>query len=246
MNLPRRIWKDIRQGEYFDGYITVAYSIILILLNLLGINLKEKLFTLILAFLVLLSISLLVNRYRLENIERKLSQKTDGILKRKFPDEHVEDLAKADEILLIGVSLSRTIRSNLSLFDQRLQQGASIKVLLVDPLSPAADIAASRLPVGVNIERTQTDIQNSLLSLKSIAKDRDCLEVRVINNPMSFGGMWLDTGASKGIIYLEQYSFKMQDEDVPKLVLHPEDGFWYSFYAKQAQTLWENANSYIF
>lgn len=242
----QRLWNDIRRGENIDLYVTVFFAIVLAALNIIGAASQEWLTSLNLALLALLAISILGNRYRLDSIYQKLTQNSEGVLKRKWPEEQLDDeLRKADDILLVGVSLSRTIRTNLTLFDQRLQHGASIKVLLVDPSSPAAEIAASRLPVSVNAERTSNDIQNSLSSLESLAKTRSGLEIRILNNPMSFGGIWLNTNTSKGVIYIEQYSFKMQDEDIPKLILRPEDEFWYAFFAKQAQTLWENAESYI-
>jgi hypothetical protein len=245
MQTLRHIWEDIRHGENIDLYITVLFAILLAILVIIGVESPKWLTSLNLTLLALLAVSILGIRQQLEKINVALTQTSNGFLQKEWSKQEVDkELKEAENILLIGVSLSRTIRTNLSLIDLRLQQGAKIKVLLVDPSSAAAQIAANRLPVSVNSDRICNDIRNSLLSLESIARIRKGLEIRVLNNPMSFGGIFLDTTTSKGIIYIEQYSFKMPYEDIPKFVLRPDDDFWYNFFADQVLILWENAINY--
>jgi hypothetical protein len=40
MEFLRKVWQDIRQGENLDLYATVAVSIVLVILNILGIALS--------------------------------------------------------------------------------------------------------------------------------------------------------------------------------------------------------------
>ncbi len=241
MKLIRRIWNNIRRGENIDLYVTVVAALVLATLNILGKASQTWVTSLTLALLALIAISLLVNRDRLERI----AQTTEGVLKREWPkDELLENIKEAKDILLIGVSLSRTVRNNLPLFDKKLQQDASIRILLVAPTSPAAGIAASRLPAGVNIERTQLDIESTLKSLCNLQNKYPKLEIRTLNNPMTFGGNFLDASTSNGRIYLEYYSFKMSEENIPKLVFRPVDKYWYDYCSQQAELLWKNADNY--
>jgi len=242
----QHMWNDIRRGENIDLYVTVVSAILLAALNVIGLAPQNWLPPLNLALLALLAFSILGNRHRLESINRKLSQNLEDVLRKKWPENELSAKTnKSKNILLIGVSLSRTIRTYLSILSENLQQGASIRVLLVDPNSPSAEIAANRLPESINIERTRNDIENTLITLESIKEKRGGIEIRTINNPMSFGGILLDIDTPHGIMYLEYYSFKMTDEDIPKLILKPNDEFWYEHFASQAEKLWSNANNYI-
>lgn len=147
--------------------------------------------------------------------------------------------------MIIGVSLERTIRNNYAALEEKLRRGDSIRVLVVDPNSAASEIAANRVYVNVDVERTRNGIQATLKSLSNLKQTTlGKLEIRIVDYPPSVGGFVMDPETAQGVLYLKHYTFKMPDEDIPRFVLRPKDGYWYKFFTQQAQILWKNGRSY--
>jgi len=72
MQLAKQIWEDIRQGENIDLYITIAFAIVLTVLNLTGIASQSLVAPLSMAILGLLAVTALGNRYRIERVLQEL------------------------------------------------------------------------------------------------------------------------------------------------------------------------------
>jgi hypothetical protein len=195
-----------------------------------------------LAVLGLLAVATLGNRFKFEEGLRQLTESPSELFQEKHAARLEADLAQAGEVWLVGVTLSRTIKTNYSLFEHKLARGDTIRILLVDPKGVGAEMAAGREYGGrFDAERIRNLIQGSLsdlCSLKQLAPDR--LQVRVIDNPLTFGGIAINPNATAGILYLEHYSYKMPGGSVPKFVLGAKDGRWYYFFKEEMQTLWKN------
>ena len=84
-------------------------------------------------------------------------------------------------------------------------------------------------------------IQGSLDDLGHLKQQApDKLQVRVIDNPLTFGGIATNPADAAGVLYLEHYSYKMPGGSVPKFTLQAEDSQWYEFFRDEMQTLWDN------
>jgi hypothetical protein len=241
MQTLERIWADIRRGENIDLYATVCIAFGLVILALLNIAPSEWIPPLTLTVLGLLAISNLGSRHRTEELLEKFAQSSDTVFMDEFPTSIKSDFAAAKEVWLVGVSLVGTIGNAYAEIERKLHKGDTIKILLVHPESPASELAASRSYVLADIERTNRRIYDALQilgSLKKIAPDK--LEIRTIQNPLTFGARVTNPESASGVLYIEHFPYKTVGGSLPKFVLRAKDGRWYDFFKKEIQTLWNN------
>jgi hypothetical protein len=244
MQLLRQIWQDIRQGENIDLYITVIISIFVATLNVAGIASQSWIAPLNLGILALITFALLGNRHRLEAIFQRMTAAEELFL-TEFPDDLRNNLEKSRELLIIGTSLSRTLHLYYSLFEDKLRKGDIIKVLLMSPDSSACEAAAMRSYQPMDVETQRTYIRTSLNALRNLQiKTSGELEIRVLNNSLSYGAIILDLETPNGVMYLWNRPFKTRIRSIPKIVLRPANGIWYEFYKDEAMSMWNNAVSW--
>jgi len=140
------------------------------------------------------------------------------------------------------VDLRQTLHQNYSLFQKKLTDGHTIKLLIIDPDSPACDIAAMRYYAPMSASSQRDVIRASLDMCKElILKTNGKLEVRLAEHPLTFGAIMSDPETSHGIVYLWHYSFKMSDANIPKMMFHPADGYWYEYFQKEILSMWDAA-----
>ncbi len=241
MRILDEIWRDIRNGENIDLYLTVLIALGVAILSLLGINVSSFIAPLTLATLGLLAISSLVNRRRLEEIQHKQAQSMIGIFTNEFPSEFRSHFESGKEIWLIGVTLGRTIKNNYTKLEEKLRQGHNIKVLVVHPIGAPIAMAATRnyAPSYRDPEARAVETKASLQLFCNLKKvNPDGLEIRTIKYPLSFGAICVDPDLATGVLYLEHYPFRTISDSVPKFVLRASDGYWYEFFKKEILALW--------
>jgi len=238
MRFLHRAWDDIRKGENVDLYVTVVVALGLVFLNLTGLAPRDWLDPITLAVLGLLALSTLESRYRFEALARKVMQSHDVFLE-EFPSRLKDDFEAGREVWLVGVTLSRTIKTYYSLIERKLEEGHTIKVLLVHPEGPAIEMAETRIYGRMDVERTSKEIRSvlqDLCDLRAIAPDK--LHIRTIKNPLGYGAIAINPDSSLGTLYLEHYPYKVPGGSKPKIVLQAKDGRWYEFFREEIRTLW--------
>lgn len=246
MNLLSRIWNDIRHGENIDCYLTIIVAFGIGMLNILGIASTTLIAPLTLAVLGLLAISSLQNRQYSKKLYEKLDKTTDSVFLNEYPSHHVNEIHSARELWLIGVTLSRTIKTYHSMFERKLRDGHIIKVLLVHPESAVAQMEEERTYQPIQIERKRRDILNTLQDLCQIRKDTGGkLELRVLRHPLSFGAKHINPGNATGTLYIEHYPYKTTGVAEPILVFKAADGRWYDSYASELERLWGDATNWV-
>jgi len=242
MQMLRRIWEEMRRGENIDLYVTVIVAITLVVLNLAGLAPQSWIAPLTLAVLGLLAIAILGNRYKVEEVLCNLTQMPGRLFVDKFPASLENDVERSTKLWLVGITLSRTLKTYYSTLEQKLRKGGIIKVLLVHPDGMGCKMAVMRIYPRGDLEFTQSQIRgvlNYLCDLKRIAPDN--LEIRTIDYPLAFGAFAIDPETTSGVLYIEHYPFKTVGGAMPKFVLQARDGRWYDFFKAEIQTLWENA-----
>jgi hypothetical protein len=189
-------------------------------------------------------VSLLGNRYKFEETVKHLVKEPASFFQEKFPSNFEEELEKSEELWLIGVTLSRTLKTHYSLLERKLRRGDSIKIILVNPETGGigAETAEMRVYERSDVERLRSQIRGILADLCSLQKvSPNQLEIRTVNYPLGFGAFGLDLETADGILYLEHYPFKMPGGSIPKFVLQAKDGRWYDFFKLEMQMLWEKS-----
>ena len=243
MKILHRIVDDLKRGESIDLYATIAVALLVVMLNLFGVVPQDWLVSLTLAVLAIIAGAILGNRQRLEGIHEKLGQAQETKILYDWPDEYKDDLENASEIWLIGVHLGGTVRNRRLFFKDKLQKGIIIRALLVNPDSAACAVAAARIPGDLSIERERLLISatlNDLCELKKVAPDK--LEIRVVDDPMPYGGYMFNPEKPNGAIYLKRYSFKTEIR--ARLVYRPKSQEWFNLIKTEIYTLWQYASEW--
>jgi len=243
MRSLHRVFEELKRGENIDLYVTVVVALIVAILNLFGIAPQNWLSSLNLAVLALLASAILGNRQRLEDIQENLTQTAESDISLDFPSELDSDLDRASEVWLMGVHVSSTLGHKYAVLESKLQEGATIHALIVDPDGAACAMAAARHPGRLFVERERALITaslNGLCDLKMIAPDK--LEIRIIDNPLPYGGFMLNPGKSDGAIYLKRYSF--QTGLRPISVYRPKNRRWFDFIKSEINALWNHGTEW--
>jgi len=241
MEILKRIWHDVRRGENIDLYLIVAVVFILGIVNIIGSVPSSWITSATLAALGVIAISALRSDHQMEGLSEKLSKQTGTVFSEEFPPTLKNDINQATELWLVGVSLSRTIKTYYSDIESKLQKGQSIRVLLVNPDGAAVGIAETRVYGRTNIERTKSEIQSVLMDLcdlRKIAPDK--LEIRTIENSLTYGAVAVNPNSASGVLYLEHYPYKTVGGSKPKFILTAKDDAWYGFFKDELQILWNN------
>src|SRR5574341_1403896 len=105
MRLFNRIWKDIRRGENIDLFLTIVVAISLVALNVIGFATDKLIAPITLAVLGMLAITMLGNRYRIEELLQRNMQTNESFFLEEFPMTLITDFESATELWLVGVSL---------------------------------------------------------------------------------------------------------------------------------------------
>lgn len=247
MKLIKRIIEDFRKGEEIDVYVTLLFTIVIAIFAIAGYDLSKYSSSLILAILALLTFSILKSRHQINELISKIAlDKDDILLKEQSDKEIMERLKESKEVIIIGPILQRTIKTHYEVYEELLLKKTPLRFLLVNPNNIAADIIATRPYTNVNVSRVKEEILSTLSSLKNLEKETaGNIKIRTIDYPIAFGGFFLDTNNHKGIIYIRYYPFKMREDARPKLKLFKTDEYWFDYYSKQAEILWDNGNDWV-
>ncbi|MCA9971915.1 MAG: hypothetical protein KC425_16945 [Anaerolineales bacterium] len=238
----KRIWQDIRRGENIDLFITVLVALGLAILNIAGIAPATLIAPLTLAVLGLLAVATLGNRYKLEESLETLNRTHTDFFRDNLPPGMEADMRSARELWLVGVTLNRTINTYYSLLEQKLARGDTVRVLLVQPDGHGPEMLELReYKARYSVARIRNLIRDSLDDLCSLQQRFRGLEVRVIDYPLSYGGVLVNPRSDRGMLYLEHYPFKMPGGSLPKFVLEARHNRWFTFFKQEIETIWENS-----
>lgn len=159
----------------------------------------------------------------------------------EFPRDLEARRAAASSLLLIGLSMARTIRG-VSQTGLRtiLRLGGRIRILILDPENDELIRAASRYRAhGTTPDGLKKRIQGTLDELRDLPEGTSgSLEVRVTSfiPQMSMNAIDADTPA--GLLVLQHYEYKPSEEPAPIFCLRPTDEIWFDRFVAEAERLW--------
>jgi hypothetical protein len=143
---------------------------------------------------------------------------------------------------IFGVHVNSILRHHRTAVEDKLRNGKTVRVLLVNPFSAACEMAAARNTGIPSTERERANIianLNDLCELRKTAPDK--LQIRVIDDPLMYGGCMLNPESFDGVIYIQRYSY--QTGTRPKLTYHPQSK-WFGFIKTELVHLWERGKEW--
>jgi hypothetical protein len=239
----RRAVIAVITGEDLDLYILAAAALAITILGAVEIASVPELASSILALLAVLAMSQIRSRRQLSNIER-VSQAVPvplAILAADLPAGFVERRSEAATLFLAATSLCGP-SGPAALADLRrvLRRGGGARVLLLDPCDPGALAAVSQGdappagPAGLG-RRIQATL-DELTDLGNEARGR--LGVRVASLPPAMTITGINLGTPDGVIAVQLPEHRPPGESGPVITLTPDDGFWFGYFAAEADRMW--------
>lgn len=237
--------------------ITIAVAAYILIISEADSVSAETKLQFILAILGLLAISELIMRIRkmqriedyasktYQAIQNRMGERAsaDGFFFKKLPslESHFLNAMKID---LYGVSLQHTIRDNIELLAQRLSQGASIRVIILDPeFSISEDITNSDenfIPGKLKLNINATIENLKWLNIQHGSKGT--VKAKVVTKSPFFNIIAADTDKEFGSIYIELFPQRWVTSVRPRFELLPNrDAYWFQFYKDQFEEIWKSA-----
>jgi len=227
----------------------------------------DDLLTAILGVLALLATSEIVERYRKLNSIEKMVNRALSFLESRFTerpsaiaffqkhpnlDQYVQSATQID---LCGVTLTSTVNKQFGNLRERLQMGAKIRILIIDPDSAALKMTAERStsPDDTDYYRVRLDatlreiayLFRSWEEIKTLQGDSSragSLAVRLMSYAPSFGIISFNANQDNGIVFVEIYPHKFGFKTPPNFELTPKrDGDWYKYFVDQFEEMWNAA-----
>jgi hypothetical protein len=254
--LIRRAWSDLTLGHNLEIYGTILLSLLLAVLGVFDVVRPGVVAAATLGTLALLTLSGLGNRHELEDLRASLRSLTSAVSDAVHDDVPVDrflavkapnlddDLRAADDIRLVGVTLSRTVRDLVGTLDRRLRAGAVLRVVIIDPDSTAPIEALARTLGVTSAEYYRPRIASTMEILAALAAmpgTTGRIEVRLLPFVPAFGMYLVDPTTPDGRVYMEIYQHRSLEPNPCFGVRGERDGRWYRFFVNQFDTLWESA-----
>jgi hypothetical protein len=152
------------------------------------------------------------------------------------------DLSQAADIRILGVTLSRTIRTNFEILQRRLRAGATIQIVLIEPDADVIGEAARRnsLPNAPEIFEHRLQPTFDMLRRLETAGGNGSLEVRLLDFVPAFGLIAVDADGPDGRLYVDVYSHRPGVSEPTIPLSAARDQPWYHHFVEEFDQVWEN------
>ncbi|MFD7919401.1 hypothetical protein ACFV3R_09270 [Streptomyces sp. NPDC059740] len=248
MRLLRQLRTDLLAGENLEIYTTALLSLVLAVLGVLGMVGGEVLAAATLATLALLAGGMLGSRRQVAKLTAEVRARGKGELSvADFLDKGKADLPRqvhaAQDIRIVGVTLSRTLRDLVDELQRRAAAGAVVKVALLDPAGPTAEEAARRSTIPDRAGMYRNRLRSSIDLLRELVETPGAagrVEVRFLDFVPAFGLVLLDPHRPGGRIHVDIYSHGSASGDAVFTVLPHRDGEWFPYFEAEFDSIWEH------
>jgi hypothetical protein len=234
---------QILGDEYLDLYVLAATAFVFTILGAVGVASVVDLASIILGLLAVLAFSQIRTRRHIASIVETQRANPLARFKTAFPQNLIERRAAATDVLLIGLSMSRTVQGTARTDMRRtLVNGGRVRVLVMDPTDDALIRAVSgNSSMWQSAERLKARILGTLDELSDLrVSTAGRLEIRVAPFTPMMGVNALNLSGPDGVIVVQHYEYKPDAEASPIFELKVEDGFWFNHYAAEANRMWED------
>jgi hypothetical protein len=167
----------------------------------------------------------------------------------RFPSEYNDDLKRAKEVFLVGVSLEKTLTS----YTDVLQGKCDLRVLISSPEKSVVEGAVTRKTEKPSLARAirgkLSSIDTSMSVFRNIRKaigkhthsgrKPQCWAcLKTTRYPLSYAAHVMDPRTSSGVIYLKVYPYRVQNAQKPWIVMRANRDRDYSWFLKELEALW--------
>jgi hypothetical protein len=240
----RRAVTRIVTDESLDLYILAATALAFTVLGVTGVSNIADLASIILALLAFLALSQIRSRRNVAAIARAQRADPLSVFSTAFPADLSERRAAAADLMLIGMTLSRTAQG-APRDDMRriLLRGGRIRALVLNP-SNGELVTQAAFHHGGSLapERLKARILSTLDEFTSLRDSTGGqIEIRVASFALTAGINAIDAKNPGGVLVVQHYEHRPPEEAAPIICLRANDGFWFSHYLAEAERMWQDA-----
>jgi len=242
----RNVWFEVRNGQNADIYITLAISVTVVILGLIGSTNQNLISAAILAVLTGISFSILQNRRQNNQLQETLQRlnrnrsKLDDIFSRSYKVDNVkDDIRQAKHAFFWGITLAGPIRSIYHELAYALEHGLRVRVLLIKPSHESIKRASLRSSYrdSRNVEHDLIATLTTLVKLQDDAPTSARIEVKVIDYLPPWTFIQVDSSISVALLpFMTRF-----DKRPSFLISKHEESHWYEFFLDQAESAWNIA-----
>lgn len=257
MGKMTKLWKFILNN--LDTLVAILVSILATTFGIFQGN-QVLLLAGIASTLAILAIGLIRDRLNREILSEQISELRRSLPDRpsamaffQIPKDIRPSLQIALQIDLCGVTLTNTLNKEYGPLRERLQAGAKIRIMIIDPDSLAIEMSAQRTGNPKDLDYHRARLDSALRDLAYIYKSmRDTkppkgnsigsLSVRLMPYAPSFSILSMDARQKDGIAFIELYPHKFGYMTPVAFELTPErDKDWHDYFVKQFDVMWNAA-----
>ncbi len=217
-----------------------------------------ELATWVLAVLGLIAVSGLWERNRkLRRIESIAQEGRDLILRRLagkayakdfFLDDNdkpvsIKTFASADVIYVSGMTLTRTTREYMDVWEQRLAAGATIRVMILEIENSLLKelILRSSGETTVDYWKNKLQVVQSLVSyIAKTSSNKGKMELGYLPYIPSYGFIIVDPNEPNGHCVVEMYHHESAKSNPTFELSKVNDPVWFQFFNEQFETMWKS------
>ncbi|WP_211294339.1 DUF5919 domain-containing protein [Lentzea kentuckyensis] len=230
--------------DNLDLYLLALVGLVFTVLGVTGISDVKTLASAVLALLAILAFSQIKSR--------KLTQQISGarsgavVLRTDFPADLIDRRARASDILLVGLTMTRTVQGMRTDLPAILKSGGRVRVAVLDPTNDALMATVDRHRWHPqNIDQLRSRIRATLDDLSALRERHGGrLEIRVLSNVPPVGFSCVDVQKPNGVVCVQHYEFQPEGEAAPIMVLAKSDAPWYRHFGAEAERLWESGTEW--
>lgn len=239
----RRLLVRVINDDNVDLYILALVAVAFTVLGASGLSDVKTLSSVVLALLAWLALSQIKSRRQLDELGKAQRGNPAALLKSEFPADLISRRAASFDMLVIGLTMTRTVQGLTTDFPAILAAGGRVRVLVPDPHDAALmETADRRMAHSMGAGRVKQRILTTLEDLATI-QDRNGgrLEVRLLSTIPSAGFNCLDVSSPRGLVCVQHYEFQPRREAGPIITLTPQDGAWFHHFVAESERMWEAA-----
>jgi hypothetical protein len=242
----------MRLWRYLDLYFTMLVAVTVGLLGVLDLASTGIIAGATLATLGVLSTGTLTGRLQMRRLNDTAAELTaltrEGLGGPPSADRLLaasqagleSDLGTAGEIAIIGVTLSRTLRNQLTDLRACLHRGGAVRIALIDPSDATVAEAARRstIPDAPEIFAHRLRPSLDLLRELTLSAGPGRLEIRLIGFVPAVGLLMIDPAEAHGQVRVDIYSHRFAAPEPTLALLAHRDPVWYRHFRQEFEQIW--------
>jgi hypothetical protein len=150
------------------------------------------------------------------------------------------DLGAARDIGIIGVTLNRTVRNQMTALQQCVRRGGTVRVAVIDPAGDVTAEAARRSTAPgspeVFVHRLRPTLD--LLARLAATPGPGRVEIRLLDFVPAFGLLMVDGTGPDGHLRVDVYSHRFGGREPALQLLAGRDPAWYPHFAAEFEQIW--------